>query len=369
MFTLDKLPFFFKSHSGNDNGGFPEIMPFHLYYDNELTMFRQKPSTELVNILNEVYKQGSLVEGSISSESGIVYRKKIVSYILSQFSIQDTSKVLEVGFGSGAILKELMEQGVKNLTGIEPGDHVHVNGLEGITLIRDYFPSRLLTQKFDLIYSLLVLEHIEDPLIYLLNLISALNENGKIIFAVPNCEPYLKEGDISIFIHEHFSYFTKSSIFKLVNKTNLNIEDISIIEGAFIVTMSNTIGAVSVTEDTICQNAFYKSVNEHINKLGTLFSKYKNSDLAIYAPTRALNILFVSGHIAVRLIDDNSELQQRYLPVLTSVVESFETMALNPPKCILIFSRTFGERLKEKCLSDLRLRNTIVMSLNDLDKT
>jgi SAM-dependent methyltransferase len=368
MFTLNKLPFFFKSHVDKNNGGFPEILPFDLYYDDELAMFRQKPSEELVKILDEVYKQGSLAEGSISSESGLVYRKKVVEYILSKFQVNESSQVLEIGFGSGAILKELKVKGFKNLTGIEPGNHVLVSGLEGVTLINDYFPSEKITKRFDLVYTLLVLEHIEDPLLYLNNLINALTDRGKIIFAVPNCEPYLKDGDISIFIHEHYSYFTQTSIFNLVCKTTINIEDVSIIEGAFIVTLSKQYRPFEIHGDSIDMQVFRRMMNIHFEKLNQVFSNYKNEELAIYAPIRALNSLFIINKTSFRLVDDNSELQEKYLPVLTSKIESFEDMASNPPKCLLVFSRTFGERIKEKCCSDVRLSDTIILSLNDLDK-
>jgi 2-polyprenyl-3-methyl-5-hydroxy-6-metoxy-1,4-benzoquinol methylase len=369
MNSIKELPFFFKSNSSKDNNGYPEILPFSLYYDDDLKMFRQKTSAELVDTLKRVYNEGSLADGSVSSESGHVYVDKIINYLFEHFSFKENSQVLEVGFGSGLILRELKQKGVKHLTGIEPGNHIHVPGLEGIKLVDDFFPSAKIKQKFDLIYTLLVLEHIEDGSQYLASLIEGLNENGKIIFAVPNCESYLEEGDLSIFIHEHYSYFTGESIKNVIAKTSFLIEDITTIEGAFIVTISNIGSKSSFDLKAINAETFNVKVHKNLAELTALFSGYKDHELTVYAPIRALNALFLTGRTGFRLVDDNSEMQGKFLPTLTSRIESFEEIAENQPKCILIFSRTFGERIKKKCLTDIRLQHTRILTLNDLDKT
>lgn len=259
------------------------------------------------------------------------------------------------------------KRGIKNLTGIEPGNHKLIEGLNNIRLINDFFPSKQISDKFDLIYLLLVLEHIEDPVLYIQELTESLNENGKIIFAVPNCEPYLKDGDLSIFIHEHFSYFTTESIINLISKTNFKVEDISIIEGLFIVTISQNDIDHSINFQIISEEYFNDKINFHIASLKRIFENYSQSEIAIYAPTRAINSLYLSNYVSVRLVDDNTRLQGKYLPSLISQVESFDDIVSKPPKCLLIFSRTFGERIKQKCVINKKLNNTLILTLNDLD--
>lgn len=368
MNIIKSLPFFFKSHNDSENGGYPKSFPFNLYYDNELKMFRQKTSIELNTLLDEIYENGSLVEGSTSSESGKVYVNKILNYLFQHFKFIDNSKILEIGFGSGILLKELKNKGVKNLFGIEPGNHSRIDGLDGIELIKDFYPSNKLTSKMDLIFSFGIIEHIENPLSFLEEQIKQLSENGKIIFGVPNCEPYLKVGDLSIFLHEHFNYFTKESIVKLINKTNFNINDISIIEGALFVTICKTnYSNLIIDYDTFTKEIFTKHISSQCENIDILLNKYSQSEIAIYAPIRALNILFITNNTSVRLVDDNSELHGRYLPSLVSKVESYDELLLNPPKCLLIFSRTFGDRIKQKCQLEKKLENTLIITLNDLE--
>lgn len=367
MTAINSIPFFFKSHADTNNGGLPQSLPFYLYFDNDLKMFRQKSTPELIAVLDKIYKQGSLVEGSVSSESGKVYIEKMISYIFDHFNFKNDSIVLEVGFGSGILLKELKQKGIQHLTGIEPGNHKRTDGLDGIKLIKDFFPSEHFKSKADLIYSFGILEHIEDPLSFLMGQINQLSENGKIIFSVPNCEPYLKEGDLSVFIHEHYSYFTHESIIRLVNKTGFKLEDISVIEGAFVVTICKNAKDCQIAYESVSEEDFNKNVLIHLEKINYFFDKYAQSEIAVYAPARAVNALFIAKKTNVRLVDDNSELHGRYLPSLLSPVESYDELVLNPPKCLLVFSRTFGERIKQKCKSDKRLQQTLIVTLNDLD--
>jgi len=367
MIPITELPFFYKSNADPGNGGEPETLPFHLYFDDDLKMFRQKSTSELEVRLFDVYLKGSLADGSISSESGKVYIDRILAYLFKHFNFKNDSKILEIGFGSGIILKKLTEHGIENLSGIDPGNHSRVSGLENINLVTDFFPSTKIQGKFDLIFSFLVLEHIEDPLEYLKNIISQLAENGKIIIGVPNCGPYIEEGDLSMFIHEHFNYFTAESIIHLVSKVNFKIEDLSVIEGSFVITISKNGKINQLTGNPVSQKQFYEKVETFLKKFTTLTSEYQKDNLVIYAPIRAMNALFLTGKKHFRLVDDNSELHNRYLPFLSSSVESFDEMAKKPPGCILIFSRTFAERIKKKCESDPRLKNVRVLTLSDLN--
>jgi len=367
MIAIDVLPFFFKALTDSNNDGKPHFLKFLLYYDEDLKMFRQKSTNELNSELLEIYKNGSLVEGSVSSESGKIYINQIISYLFENFNLKKDSSVLEIGFGSGVLLKELKLQGLEKLAGIEPGNHKVVEGLGGINLIRDFFPTALFKDKVDLIYSFGILEHLEDPLSFLTSQINQINENGRIIFSVPNCEPYLNEGDLSIFIHEHFSYFTRDSIINLVKKTGFKTLDISVIEGALIATIGKQGKELETNNSLISKDVYFTKANNLSNRISNLFQNYSESEIAIYAPMRAMNLLFISNKLNVRLIDDSTELHGKYLPSLSSKIESFEELLVNPPKCLLIFSRTFGERIKQKCIMNIQLKNTEIILLSDFE--
>lgn len=370
----DKLPFYFKAHPEKGNGGQPESLPFAVYYDEELCIYRQTASELLKDKLNEVYELGSLVDGSISNESGKVYVELVTDFIIQSLPLNHTEEnlsVLEIGCGSAVILKELRKKSNKlKLTGIEPGGHTIVEGIDEIEIIRNFFPAtQTADAKFDLIYSLLVLEHIEDPVGFLKQQKDQLRQTGKLVFGVPNCEPFLKTGDISIFIHEHYSYFTREGIFALLEKAGLFLEKIEVIEGMLLVTSSahktpNTVES-NKTESIDYQN--FEQLTDSLNQaIEELFKKYAQEDVAIYVPGRALNTLFLLNILKCRLIDDNTEIDGKYLPCLHNAIEPFNEMIKNPPKSILIYSRTFGDKIKSKCMQEPALAGTEILTLNDI---
>lgn len=371
----DKLPFYFKAHPQKGNGGQPDSLPFYIYYDDELCIYRQKATEELKKKLNEVYELGSLVDGSISNESGKVYVELVTDFILQSMPLKSTIEslsVLEVGCGNGIILKQLKRKNsFLKLTGIEPGGHRIVEGIDdAIDIIRGFFPAKQIADtKFDLIFSLLVLEHIEDPVVFLQQQKDQLSPNGKLIFGVPNCEPFLKTGDISIFIHEHYLYFTQKGIFTLLAKAGLFLERIEVIEGMFLVTSSTQKRSDNVTHDKTERISYhdFEQLNDSLNHaIEKLFEKYAQEEVAIYVPGRALNTFFLLNILKCRLIDDNTEICGKYLPCLHNPIESFSKMIKNPPKCILIYSRTFGNKIKNKCMQQPALAGTEILTLNDI---
>lgn len=369
--NISELPFYHGSSIESSNGGFPLSLPFEIYFDTELNMFRLEGTNQLEQILNQVYLGGSLVDGSISNESGNIYVNQLIEYLSDRLFTDKEISILEIGFGTGIILRELKSKGYKNLKGIEPGNHELLEGMEGIETINGFFPNEHIKIKLDLIYHFAVWEHIQNPIEFISNQLDHLSVNGKIVFGVPNCEPYIEEGDISIFLHEHFNYFTTQSILTVVEKAGGKLIDIKVIEGMLVGTIikkgsfGNEVSAENFQR--LNESEFWDKVQLSLNKLNIFFNRFVNKlDVAIYVPGRALNSLFLLGIKDVRLIDDNSEMYGRYLPTLQNRIESFEDVCVTPPKAILIYSKTFGEKIKLKCKKETRLSVTEVITLNDL---
>lgn len=349
------------------------MLPIDIFYDDELKMLRCQESEFLVETLNNVYLQGSLVDGSISSESGVVYVPQLVDFIVNNCQSNRSARILEIGFGKGIILKNLKERGFKNLLGIEPGNHEMLPGMEQIEIVNDFFPSNMIEGKLDIICHFAVWEHISDPVQFIKNQLTQLNEEGAIIFGVPNCEPYVKKGDLSMFLHEHYSYFTSESIEKTVILAGGSLEYIQVIEGMLVGRITNINAAAKpITPDMRVTKGFgekhyWENVEYVNNALKTFFSNYSLArEVAVYVPGRCINALYLLGLKEVRLVDDNSEMRNRYLPYFESAIESFEDVCLNPPTAILVYSHTFGNRIKEKCLKDARLKYTLVVTIDEI---
>jgi len=361
---IKELPFFYKAHTKPDNGGESHILPFNLYYDDKLKMFRQKSYPKLNSTLKKVYEEGTLVDGSLSSESGKVYLEKILDFVLSTIDVKG-KKILDVGCGDGTMLIALNKQGA-NTIGIEPGSHKKNSDIGNIPIIRDFFPSKKINNKFDLIFSYGVLEHIENFDNFISGLKKTIKPDGKIVICVPNCEVFLEHGDVSIFIHEHFNYFTRESLKKVMHENDLYIEKIEIIEGMICSVITPSSKFPNKINYTFNLHGFDDSMVYYHDKIQNIFNSYQTKDIAIYVPARALNILFQLGYNNPRLIDDNTQVYQKFLPFFSNSIENFNDLLKTPPECLIIFSRTFGDRIKEKCLKYDQFSQTKIISLNEL---
>ena len=367
MTQINRLPLFYKFNSNRDNGGLPDTFPFQLYFDEDLNMLRQKDSADLSEILEKIYIEGSLVEGSTSSESGKVYVENFTGFIKSQCTGLKQAKVLEIGCGKGDIIKAIKDE-VKSIIGLEPGNHGLIDGLKEVEIIKGFFPSEKISGTFDLIYHFGVLEHIADPMDFLLRQKRQLTGNGIIILGVPNCEPYYKTGDVSMFIHEHYNYFTIAALSRLANKVNMQMMDVIISEGMLFCCLGLNAGDSRKIADS--ENYFdsFISVNDRFfNKLKQCLTSIAMGKIAIYVPGRALNILYLLGLQQVRLIDDSSEVHGKYLPYLQNPIENFDDLVLNPPEIVIIFSRTFGEKILNKLKSRPEMKNTTIIEINEID--
>lgn len=370
MNKIVSLPFFHGTCNNQNNDGFPNVLPIEIYYDLKLKMFRCEKSELLEETLNQVYLKGSLVDGSISSESGGIYVSRLVEFIIRHASIKKSSRILEIGFGKGTILKKLKQLEYSNLLGVEPGDHQFLSEMNGIEMINDFFPTNQISGNFDVIYHFAVWEHVDDPVVFIQDQLSFLKEDGCLIFGVPNCEPYYLDGDVSMFIHEHFSYFTSESIAITVEIAGGKLEYIEIIEGMLVgkITKAKKNHTNKKLDDLAFDDKqFWGKSDKILEALKALFFEYENqNEIVIYVPGRALNALYMLGLKNVRFVDDNSEMRNRYLPYFDCPVESFEQMCENPPKIILIYSITFGEKIREKCKGVEQLSETRIITINNL---
>jgi SAM-dependent methyltransferase len=153
-------------------------------------------------------------------------RLRRMSYI--EPYLDDQADLLEVGCSSGFMLYPLLKKGC-NCTGIEPSGvfREFISG-RGINVYDSFENMRTQnrTDRFNLIMHFFVLEHIQDPLAFLLDQLSLLKPNGHIVFEVPNAaDPLYSLYDIPEFEKFYWSvahpwYFSEISLQYLLDQTN-----------------------------------------------------------------------------------------------------------------------------------------------------
>ncbi len=371
MLKMDRIPLLFEAQLRPDNGGFPQSFPFDVRYDPSLCMYRQTSTPELRKLLEAIYATGSMLSCGMDGGAGKIRADASLEYALRHRAVAG-KRILELGCGNGYLLRQFQLAGAE-VVGLEPGPQGHeAHQHPGLTVIQDFFPSPRVQGRFDLVMHFNVLEHIEDPEKFLVAQRDILNPGGAILCGFPHCEPCMEQGDVSIFVHEHFSYFTRTSIQRLATRCGLTLLDTATGAGggmlfAYLVPTgeANDPGTVYpiLTEDRF--NALAGKLQDAVTRFA---SDIDPGEVAIYCPMRALNALFMAGISGCRLIDDNEALHGKYLPCMQRPIENFSDLTAHPPRRLLIFSRSFGALLRARCEAAPELTSTLIRSIEDLDR-
>lgn len=365
-----KIPFYFEATKKPDNNGFPQVFPIKVNYDKKFGMFFQKPTKTLQKILNNAYLTGTMLSGGMND--ACIGKERIdvaLNFIKDYGRIKKGTKVLEIGCGEGQILLELSRQGL-SCTGLEPGPQIKTLNSNQIRIIQDFFPSKKLKNKYDLLLHFGVIEHIPDPVKFLRDQEEFLTKEGKIICGFPNCEPDLRAGDISLFLHEHFNYFSRDSFTRIAEAANFSVAKIE--EGArggmFHAMLKRKSRNYTKTRIPFFTNPqdFTKKADELRQAIDDFFSNTKEEDIAVYCPLRCMNLLYICGISSCRLVDDNPMLHKKFLPTFKQRIENFHELKLRPPRKILIYSKTFDDVIRRKIRQTKELKHCEIKTISEL---
>jgi SAM-dependent methyltransferase len=130
-----------------------------------------------------------------------------------------TTKVLEIGSGSGAFLAAVAPF-VSEIVGIEPDKAARewLQEKQGKPVFKSVDELMDQEKQFDIIVLFHVLEHFVNPITFLAKIKSLLSQNGRIIIEVPNVEDALVSAyNIEAFkdfyyCSAHLSYFSATSL-------------------------------------------------------------------------------------------------------------------------------------------------------------
>lgn len=174
-------------------------------------------SDELLSLLKALYSSSSSSPGATHGQN-TAYSKKLTSDFFKSYDeltegwVPET--VLEVGCQSGRLLYDFEKRGAQCCVGVEPADILPFEREDGswVDVRREFFSPEIFTERFDFVYCLQVLEHIERPMKFLRMMHEVLHLNGKVLIGVPNEELALQNGNIGMVIHQHINYFTRDSL-------------------------------------------------------------------------------------------------------------------------------------------------------------
>ena len=233
----------------------------------------------------------------------------------------ENSNVLEIGCPSGKILRT--QDKYKYWYIIDP-NVINIDKKNVIT-INDFFNENTkLEKEIDLIVHSHLFEHIYEPIEFIKNCYNILQNNGKMVFAIPNMEYHLANnispfGSLSF---EHTIIHTKKKIVEDLQENGFEILNIYDYEKHSIIfetkKTTSKINKYVIENDINYLDKFYLNVKYNKNFVNKYFTflKEEKKNIYIYGASFYTNILLYFGFDKLNIagILDNSKFKEnKYL--------------------------------------------------------
>ena len=377
LLDLGKLSFYWRmtSRPNTPENPVPDFVDFSFSFLEEYQLLIQTRNSQTWQYLETIYKEnynvGYLQDGHALAENYGGDFIKFINYAIEKFN-PNIKRVSEIGAGGCYILKQLKKQGY-SVAAIDPSPIAHKAGLEfGIDVIPDFYPSDREMTKSDMMIHYDVLEHVPDPAAFLRNHKKDLTSNGLILFAVPDCTPYIEKGDISMILHEHLNYYNSVSLENVVRAAGfepLEIRKADYGGVLYCVAKVDALNTWTPRKGNDDFTTFVNNSNRLVQKVNAFVAEgtSNGNTLGCYIPLRVtpyLSIAKITG--GIRFFDDNPGLYQQYFDGFNTPVENFSDLVKKPVSHILIMSFAFGDKIKQKILEQSSGASMKIMSLKDL---
>jgi hypothetical protein len=185
-------------------------------------------------IFNKAFDE-KLVNYSESYNNSNILSKYYVNYINNQITyliengyLSNNSVIIDVGCGKGDYIKILSKKLVNCFFyGFDTSYNESLNILEkNITFFTSYYPNNNILLNPNTIISRHVIEHIVDPVSFLISLRNTLNINNYLFLETPDFNWIIKNKSIFDIFYEHCNYWMPNSISNALVKSGFEIVDI-----------------------------------------------------------------------------------------------------------------------------------------------
>jgi len=218
------------------------------------------------------------------SKTWLDHIRKFVEDVSKRFSLNKKSQVIEIASNDGYLLQFFKERGIQIL-GIEPAANVaQVAQQNGIHTITKFFGSKTAEElvkngeNADLLLAFNVLPHVPNLNDFVKGLKILLKKNGIITIQFSAyLVKLIQKVEFDVIYHEHFSYFsltTLQKVFEHHGLTIFDVKDLSIHGGSlrlFIKHSEN--GSIKIDDSVTRQLAIEKSFG--LNEI-SIYGKFQN---------------------------------------------------------------------------------------------
>lgn len=154
---------------------------------------------------------------------GYLHFLQLEKYIAREL-YQSKKRCLDVGCGSGAFLRYMKAAGWE-VEGLEPDKQFSKKGKEiyDLNIENQFIEDFKSRKKFDLISSFHVIEHVEDPNLFLTSIYDLLSDDGYLYIECPSID-YMYGKDINFFFWDvHINTFSNQTLISFLIKNGFEI--------------------------------------------------------------------------------------------------------------------------------------------------
>ncbi len=164
--------------------------------------------------------------------SWVEHARRYCLTIRDRLGLGCNSEVFEIGSNDGYLLQHFLPLNIR-VTGIEPAGNVAQAALEkGVPTLVEFYgldlAKRLAAQgrRADLIIGNNVLAQVPDVNDFMAGMSCLLSPEGVITLEFPHLERLIEQNQFDTIYHEHFSYFSLSTVDQLARRHKLEIFDV-----------------------------------------------------------------------------------------------------------------------------------------------
>lgn len=166
------------------------------------------------------------------SDSWLRHAREYADHVTERFKLSHASLVVEIGSNDGYLLKNFVSRDIPVL-GVEPAENVAVVAREsGVPTISEFF-GRAMAERLvnedrmaDLLLGNNVLAHVPDVNDLVGGLKILLKESGVITMEFPYLARLIEQKQFDTIYHEHFSYFSFSTVEQIFRSHGLVLFDV-----------------------------------------------------------------------------------------------------------------------------------------------
>ncbi|MEK7533418.1 MAG: class I SAM-dependent methyltransferase [Patescibacteria group bacterium] len=260
----------------------------------------------------------------------VTHLTKLAAMVEKNKYLQKNASVLDIGCNDGSLLSVFAKKGYRVL-GVDPAKNIATLAKSrGIPVITDFFGENLAKKirethgQFQIIMITHTLANIPDLRDFLRGVVLLLTPGGTLIIEVASWEDMVDRGQIDAVYHEHYYYFSESSLVRILNQSGLVVTHMirNPAQGGstqVIATPGNIQKRIPLRQVSAQKLAtLAKRSSAYRVKLRGLIRKYRNKTVIGFgAPAKAVTLLNWAGITAkdITFVVDSTPVKQgRVLP-------------------------------------------------------